>query len=673
MLDTRARSLPWWVCLLLAGLTFAVYAPVSQHEFIHYDDPAYVTANPQIQSGLTRDGLAWAFGRLHGRETYWHPLTWVSHMVDCQLFGLNAGAHHLVNVVFHALNAVLLFVVLLRMTGATWRSAVVAALFIVHPLQVDTVAWVAERKNVLSGCFWWLTLLAYARHAERGGTGRYLVALGLFALGLMAKPTLVTLPGVLLLLDFWPLRRFPFRPATPAILGGWASPPPTCLPVSTARLILEKGPFLGLSLISSAVTVLAHHGLGMRPEALALPFSLRFENALVSYACYLGKFLWPSHLAVLYPHPGAWVPTAVGASTVLLLGISGAVLWQIRKRPYLAVGWLWFLGVMVPTIGLVQAGVQARADRFMYLPIAGLLVMTVWGVTDLSTRWKHRPLVVTLLALVAVTGCVMRTSAQLPCWQNSLLLFEQAVRVTRKNFPMHYNLGMVRYERGDLPGARSHAEEALRIHPRFSEAHFLLGLVAEREGKTDEAAEHFRTAADLTPQGSWSTRQAQAIAFTRLGRTGEAIAACRSALEVAPDNPEALMVLGQLLSQRGDTAEALQHWREALRLKPNDPELLNNLAWSLATHPDATLRNGAEAVRHGERACELTKHRRAMLVGTLAAAYAEAGRFPDAVATAQKAQALALAEGDQKLAARNAELLELYRAGQAYHEEAATQ
>jgi Flp pilus assembly protein TadD len=671
MPDTRKRLPAPWIGLLLAGLTFAVYAPVSQYEFVHYDDPAYVTANPQIQAGLTREGLAWAFGRLHGRETYWHPLTWVSHMLDCQLFGLNAGAHHLVNVGLHALNAILLYFVLLRMTGAAWRSVVVAALFIVHPLQVDTVAWVAERKNVLSGCFWWLTLWAYAGYAGRGGTGRYLLTLGLFALGLMAKPTLVTLPCVLLLLDFWPLRRFPFRTGSPAGPGHPPSPTPAFLPASTGRLILEKASFLGLSLISSALTVLAHHGLGITQEGLALPLSLRLENTVVSYARYLGKFLWPSHLAVLYPHPGTWAPAAVGASIVLLLGISVVVVWQARKRPYRVAGWLWFLGVMVPTIGLLQAGVQAMADRFMYLPIVGLLVMIIWGVAEVSVRWKRRQIVVTLLALLAVAGCVMRTWDQLPCWQNSVALFEQAIRVTRKNFAMHYNLGMMLYERGDPQGAGSHAQEALRFHPRFAEAHFLLGLVAERRGKVDEAVEHFKTAADLTPSGSWSARQAQAIAFTRLGRTDEAIAAYRSALQVAPDNPETMMMLGQLLAQRGDTAGALQHWHEALRLKPDYPELLNNLAWLLATHPDATLRDGAEAVRHGERACELTQYRRAVLIGTLAAAYAEAGRFSDAIRMAQKARELALAQGDHNLATRNTELLEHYQSGRAYHEEAA--
>jgi tetratricopeptide (TPR) repeat protein len=669
MPDTRTRSLPRWICLLLAGLTFAVYAPVSQHEFIHYDDPAYVTANPQIQSGLTRDGLAWAFGRLHGRDTYWHPLTWVSHMVDCQLFGLNAGAHHLVNVVFHALNAVLLFLVLLRMTGATWRSVVVAALFIVHPLQVDTVAWVAERKNVLSGCFWWLTLLAYARYAERGGTGRYLLALGLFGLGLMAKPTLVTLPCVLLLLDFWPLRRFQFRTGTPGAVRNSAAPSPTFLPLPMSRLILEKVPFLGLSLISSAITVWAHQGLAVTQAPLGLALSLRLENAVVSYARYLGKLLWPSDLAVLYPHPVTWVPSAVGTSAILLLGISGVVLWKVRQRPALAVGWLWFLGTLLPTIGLVEAGIQAMADRFVYLPIVGLLVMAVWGVADLSVRRKRRQIVLTGLCVLALVGCVVRTAEQLPYWQNSVALFEHATGVTRNNFAMHYNLGVVLLAGGREPEAVREVQAALRANPQLAEGHQFLGNLAAQHQRFEEAIGHYQTANTISP--GWPLPlECLARAEVALGRLDEAMATYRRLAELTPENPEAHVQLGSLSVAQQQPAEALKHWREALRLKPDYPELLNNLAWFLATHPDATLRDGAEAVRHGERACELTQYRRAVLVGTLAAAYAEAGRFPDAVVMAQKAQELALAEGDQNLTARNADLLEVYRAGRAYHEEA---
>jgi tetratricopeptide (TPR) repeat protein len=556
------------------------------------------------------------------------------------------------------------------MTGATWRSAVVAALFVVHPLQVDTVAWVTERKNVLSGVFWWLTLLAYVRYAQRGGTGRYLLTLTLFALGLMAKPILVTLPCVLLLLDFWPLRRFGSGPAKPTACPETAAVLPGFIPVSFGRLLLEKLPFLGLSLLASLLTVLAHHNLGMTREHVALPLSLRLENAAVSYARYLGKFLWPDPLAVLYPHPGAWPLVAVTASVLLLLAISGLVIWQARRRPALAVGWCWFLGVMVPAIGLVQVGVQAMADRFMYLPIVGLLVMTVWGVAEVGTRGRGRGYLPGALAVLALAGCAARTLVQLPCWRNSEALFNHAVRVTKGNFLMHYNLGMMLFKRGDNAGARAHAQEALRIRPQFADAHFLMGLLAMRAGKADEAVACLKTAASLTRDGTWAAHQAQAVAFMYLGRIDDAIAACRGAVRAAPDNPEALFLLGRLLVQRGDTAEALRHWRGALRLKPDRLDLLNNLTWVLATSPDPEARNGAEAIRYGKRACELTQDRQAILVGTLAAAYAEAGRFTEAVATAEKARTLAQAAGDEKLAARNAELLELYRTGRAYHEEA---
>jgi len=660
---TTNRASTGWICLLLVGLTFLVFGPVSGHEFNHYDDPSYVTANKVIQAGLTPEGLAWAFGRLHGPDTYWHPLTWVSHMVDCQIFGLNAGVHHVINVAFHSLNGALLFLLLFRMTGSTWRSAMVASLFAVHPLQVETVAWVAERKNVLSGTFWWLSLLTYVGYAQRGGSGRYLLSVLLFALGLMSKPSLVTLPAVLLLLDYWPLGRLTLSGAKP----GGSSAQFRVAPIR--QILLEKLPFLALSAVSSVITVLAHQGLAATQAPLGVPLALRLQNAVVSYGRYLGKFFWPTDLAVLYPYPDAWSLAAVGWSAAVLVGFTVAVLRNVRRHPGPAVGWFWFLGVLVPTIGLVEAGIQAMADRFMYLPIVGLLIATVWGMADWLLGWKRRRPVLAVLGAGALAGCVAVTSVQLTHWRDSLALFRHATRVTQNNFALHYNLGVLLLAAGREEAAVQEVQSALTIRPQLAEGHQFLGSLAARHQRFDEAIQHYRRANELSP--NWpQPLAAQAQAEAQMGRSAAAVATYQRLLKLAPEDHVARIRLGSLLLQQ-QPAEAVAVWRDALRLQPDNPELLNNLAWVLATSPVAGVRNGAEAVRHAERACALTQHRQAMLVGTLAAAYAEAGEFNQAVAAAEKAQSLARVAGDEKLAARNGELRELYRAGRAYREEPA--
>jgi tetratricopeptide (TPR) repeat protein len=666
--ESRRTSL---VCLALAALTLAVYWPVRHHDFINLDDPGYVTENWHIQGGLTRTSLAWAFFNLHGEHSYWHPVTWVSHMLDCRLFGLNPGPHHLVNVAFHIANALLVLLVLRRMTGAFWRSALVAALFALHPLQVDTVAWVTERKNVLSTFFWLLTLWAYGRYAEKSKVQElksetrgpatqntqpatrntpcsavpgsrfevqrsmfdvppsspssilhppssifYLLSLFLFAVGLMCKPALVTLPFVMLLLDYWPLQRY--QPAPHNL-----KPPARKFHPSSFilhPLLLEKLPFLALAAAAAFITVAGHHEL--RATA-SLPWEWRVENALVSYARYLGKAFWPTHLAVFYPHPGAWPAWAVGGSALMLLAVSGWVMWRARRAPYLVTGWLWFLGVLVPMIGLIQAGGQAMADRFAYVPLIGLFIMIVWGAHDMATMIQHghratrintdsdfgfrisdfprRRAVPIGGAVLVLAGCVALTSRQLSYWQNSITLFQHALQVTRNNACAHFSLGYGLADEGKTQEAMQEWELALKIDPGLAEIH---GKIAS--------------------------------------------ALCR----------------------QGDYAGAIARYRRALEVDPDQAEVLNNLAWLLAACPDPSLRNGPEAVQLAQRACEVTRFHRTIMVGTFAAAYAEAGRFTEAVATAQKACALAAAEGDRVLLARNQQLLELYRAGKPYHEPA---
>jgi Tfp pilus assembly protein PilF len=593
-------------------LTLAVYWPVRHHAFINFDDPNYVTENWRVQAGISRTGLAWAFFNLHGEHSYWHPVTWVSHMLDCQLFGLNPGPHHLINVTFHIANALLLLVVLRRMTGAFWRSAMVAGLFALHPLQVDTVAWITERKNVLSTFFWLLTLWAYVRYAEgrirksrtehptsniqHPTSSYYLLSLFFFALGLMCKPALVTLPFVLLLLDYWPLGRMENEECR--MQKGTVRNPASRItfPVSRLTLLLEKLPFLALAAAAAVITVAGHHELR---ATMNLPWEWRVANALVSYVRYLGKTFWPTHLAVFYPHPGAWPAVVVGGSALALLAVSCWVIWRARQAPYLVTGWLWFLGVLAPMIGIIQAGGQAMADRFAYVPLIGLFIMIVWGLAGWAGRWPRGDFALRVLGVFALCGCVVLTSRQLSFWQNTTTLFEHALQVTSNNACAHYSLGYALADEGKTQEAMQEWEIALKIEPRLADIH----------GK---------------------------IAST--------------------------------LCRQGDFAGAVARYRRALEIDPDLVEVLNNLAWLLATCPEASLRNGPEAVQLALKACELTRFRRTIMVGTFAAAYAEAGLFTEAAATAQRACALATEEGDRGLLARNQQLLELYRAGKAYHE-----
>ena len=669
--ETSDRRRTALVCALLAVVVVALYAPVYYYDFLNYDDGDYVIENPQVNAGLTKGGLIWAFVNLHGEHTYWHPLTWVSHMVDCQLFGLKPGPPHLVNVLFHSANSVLLFLVLKRMTGALGRSALVAGLFALHPLQVDTVAWVAERKNVLSTLFWLLTLWAYVRYAEGrrqkaesiheavvadgsrrtlsqsqksaptavGGYGSmfevrrsppsaishqpsatfYFLCLFFFALGLMAKPALVTLPFVLLLLDYWPLRRVHIENQQSTIKN--------LLP-----LVLEKLPLLALAAAGSSITVAAHRELHSF-NRLAVPLDGRIANAAVSYVRYLGKAFWPAHLAVFYPHPGVWPEETVAGSGLVLLAVSGLVIWRGRVAPYLVTGWLWFLGVLTPMIGIIQAGDQAMADRFAYVPLVGLFIMVVWGAADWAGGWPWSAARLKWASALALGACALLTSRQLPYWQSSVTLFEHALAVTPDNATAHLVLGGKLYSQGQYERALVEYRAAAALEPSGTKVHYNMGLLLQVQKKWQEAADQYEFV-----------------------------------VRRDPEYYSAHFNLAEVLQHLGRTREAVFHLREAVRLEPDSTPALNNLAWVLASSDDAEIRNGAEAVRLAERACELTKHQVTLLVGTLAAAYAEAGRFGEAVATAQEACALASKAKDQALLRKNQELLELYRAGQAYHE-----
>jgi len=644
----------WWIAGLLFVLAIGVFFPVGSHEFINYDDPDYVTSNAHVQPGLTSEGIQWAFSRLHGESTYWHPVTWISHMLDCQFFGLNASAHHFVNALIHALNVTLLFFLLYRMTGSLGRSLVVSALFAVHPLQVDTVAWVAERKNVLSTFWLLLTLVCYERYARRRGVRCYGGALGFYAVGLMTKPMLVTAPGILLLLDYWPLQRIAFERFSSVKSAG----------SSLLRLLLEKLPFFLLAAGSATLTVLAHEGLGFDAFVRSLSLSDRIANAVVSYGRYLGKVIWPHNLAVFYPHPGHWSGLIVFGSFLLAVGITAlaGLLW--RKAPWVIVGWFWFLGTLLPVIGIIQAGLQAMADRFIYVPLVGLLIAVVWSAAELL---KNQPALRTAVPAVALLACIVVTERQLTYWQNSERLWQHALAVTKNNFIAEANLGHVYTLRGDYDKAWPHITNALALKTNLVETYYNAGYIKDQQRQYSEAIPFYEKAVEL--KGDWSAaHRALLEAYYHAGATNKAIVHLRKLIAVAPENPGGHIELAQALVAENRLVDAVAEYHDALRFAPNSIELLNNLAWLLATSPNSTVRNGKEAVHLAEQACELTQWREPVLIGTLAAAHAEAGNFDKARELTQKAIDLARVSGQPAVGERNRKLLELYKRNQPYRD-----
>lgn len=643
------------VCVLLGGATLAVFWPVFHHDFIIYDDHQYITENAHVLSGLTWENAKWAL--TSGYASNWHPLTWLSHMADIQLFGLKPGWHHFVNLGFHIANVVLLFLVLKRLTNALWRSAFVAGLFALHPLHVESVAWVAERKDVLSTLFFLLTVWTYSRYAQRQSnvesrgsrvrsesrtldsrlsTLDYSLALLFFVLGLMSKPMVVTLPFVLLLLDYWPLGRF-----RPLVTPTDESPSPRQSAFlgphlrAWSRLAAEKTPFFALSALSCVVTFLTQQGGGSMATLDAWPLGVRFANAAVAYLEYLVKLFWPSKLAVLYLAPTHWPVGLVALSLIVLASVTVLVFVPGGRRGYLATGWLWFLGTLVPVIGLVQVGNQFMADRYTYIPLVGCFIIVVWGAWDLLSRFP------VMARVLPVAGCLLVVSAgtaarhQVAFWRNSETLLKHCLAVTTGNFIAHNNLAAALDAEGRSDEAKEHFLAALAIRPRDAGMLHNLGILLARKGDYAGAAPYLHEAVVLDPKLA-----------------------------------SVYLKLASLTDKAGDTAQAIVYYRESARLKPDQADVCNNLAWLLATSPDQKLRNGAEAAGWAELACGLTGYTQTVYVGTLAAAYAEAGRFQDATATAEKAIALAEAARQKDLAQTNRGLLELYRRQQAYHERA---
>lgn len=617
---TNRRWLTIGVCIFLAAITWMVFGQTLGHDFVNYDDQNYVYENAKITGGLNLAGIAWAFSHVHAQN--WHPLTTISHMLDCQLYGLKAEGHHFTNVLLHTVAALLLFAVLREMTGALWRSAFVAAVFAIHPLHVESVAWVAERKDVLSAVFFMLTLGAYVRYARAPSIARYLAVAALFALGLMSKPMLVTIPFVLLLLDYWPLKRFPSATSVKSKgkwLAWWER---QSLP---RRLILEKIPLIALSAISGTVTFLAQRqALGWTED---LPVSLRFNNAVVTYIAYIWQMLWPAKLAVFYPHPENRVPLweiILALAVLIATTLTGIVL--RRKRPYFITGWLWYLGMLVPVIGVIQVGWQGRADRYTYLPQIGLYVLVAWAIADLSASWRHQRQIATLGAAILLGALTWRARNQASFWRNSETLWTHTLAVTADNDVADNNLGII-----------------------------FLG-----RGQVDEAISRFQAAVDLRPENA-PAHDNLAKAFLQKGQVADALLHYRKLLEIQPDNAEAHNILGTVLIQQGRVREAIEQWQETLVMQPENGNAKSNLAWVFATYPEESIRNGTQAVQLAAQALQLSGGKNPIILRTLAAAYAESGRFAEAIHTAERGLELAIGQGNAGLAAELQRNIALYR------------
>lgn len=587
------RRLTVYLSLLLA--IAAIYAQVRHFDFVNYDDPDYVVENAHVRAGLTSSGVAWAF--TSGDTANWIPLTWLSHMAVAQFFGLESGWHHLANLLLHVLSTLLLFAVLHRLTGALWRSALVAFFFGLHPLHVESVAWISERKDVLSGFFWMLTLWCYVRYTERPGPRRYALVLIAFCLGLLAKPMLVTLPVVLLLLDVWPLRRIGLVPRDRSVIY---------------RLFTEKIPLLALSVAASFATFFVQRSGGAVLTFDTVPLTARLGNAFVSYCIYLLQMVWPVRLAVFYPYVELplW-QQAVAALAVF--GVSALVIRQWR-RPYLAVGWFWYLGTLLPVIGLVQVGEQAHADRYTYLPLIGIFLMAVWGAEELLGSWRAPAWLGPALAAALCLASVAVTWTQLQYWKGSESLMDHAIRVTSRNYVARNNYGAALRSRGRIdealvqfreavairprnleaqnnvgealmqqghPGdAMPYFLEALRLKPDSPEAHANLGSALDKSGRSAEAVAHYRQAIQYRPAYA-EAHVGLGATLAAMGQPDEGLRELFQGVRLKPEYADGQYGLGLVLAEMGRTAEAIEHFSEAVRLQPNDAAAHFNLGTAL--------------------------------------------------------------------------------------------
>jgi tetratricopeptide (TPR) repeat protein len=573
------------IFLLIAVAILVVYASVGNYEFLSFDDGVYVTENPLVQRGITREGFKWAF-KFNDRG-YWQPLTWISHMLDCHLFGLRAGMHHMTNLIIHMANSLLLFWVFYRMTGARWKSAFVAALFALHPINVESVAWVAGRKNLLSTFFWLVTILAYVRYCERTNYIRYVAVLIAFMLGLSTKPMLVTLPFVLLLLDYWPLGRFRFKQATE---GGITVNDGSGQRSSHAKgfiwLIAEKVPFIVLSATMTILSMTSVQVYGIVVSAQTIPRSLRMTNALVSYAKYLGQFIWPHKLAAFYPFPEMVPAWLIVTALSLLVLVSAVTIRNLKNAPYLIVGWLWYLGTLMPAIGLVQVGLwPAMADRWAYVPLIGIFVMTAWGIPGIFSRFRFKKIILTGISVVVIGAATVVSAIQVKYWNNSIALFEHTIRTTEKNAMAHANLALALGKKNRHNESLYHYNVALRIDPTYAQVHNNLGLALLRHGEIDKALDHLRQAASLASKSD-IVQNNLGFVLIHHGRINSAIVHFKKALSLNPRHAEASNNLGLALLQEGEIESAIFHFNRAAELRSGYVEALRNLKLALSINAE---------------------------------------------------------------------------------------
>jgi tetratricopeptide (TPR) repeat protein len=723
------------VCVLLVVAVFVIFGQTLRHEFVNYDDYDYFTSNYHVKAGLTWKGVEWAFRT--GYASNWHPLTWLSLMLDVQFFGTGSAGPHLTNVLLHATNAVLLFLLLRRLmglrsntsvgatapAGTLWSCAFVAAVFAIHPLRVESVAWVVERKDVLSGLFFMLTLLMYARYVEKSKVQSpksrvyYGLALLFFALGLMSKPMLVTVPFVLLLLDWWPLERITNYE----------------LRITIRRLIWEKMPFIGLSAASCVATILVQREA--IKSTVVFPLATRLANALISYVTYIFQTVWPHNLAVFYPYRFDIPTWQIAGAGGLLLFITLLAFRIARRFPWFVTGWLWYLGMLVPVIGLMQAGDQSHADRYTYLPQIGLYLVVVLAIRHgtASWRWRRQVLVVTagMVLAVLMAGAWKQTA----CWRNNESLWTHTLACTADNYIAHNDLGEDLLERGWLDEAMDHFKKVVKIAPTYADGYYNLGNALMQSGHLGEAMELFRKVLVIQPRHLKANNNL-GVALMRSGRPDEAIVYCQKAIDLNPDYAEAHYNLGAAFGVLGRLDEAVEQYRKAIQLKPDYADACGNLAnvlatqgkfdeavkayqqtlelvpqsaqahfrfgqalqgqrnfeaamkeyqkaldlapqhlsahlglaWLLATCPVASLRDGNKAVELGQQAEQLAGSESPQILDTLAAAYAEAGQYPEAIETAKRALNLSATQNNPPLAEAIQARLKLYEAGTAYHE-----
>jgi tetratricopeptide (TPR) repeat protein len=634
------------ICVALAAITWAVFGQTLGHQFVNYDDPLYVLENSHVRAGLNWHGVVWAFTHVHSQN--WHPLTTISHMLDCQLFGVQPGWHHFVNVLLHSAGALLLFLLLEQMspsrTGSIWASAFVAAVFAIHPQHVESVAWIAERKDVLSGVFFMLTLASYGWYVRRPSLARYITMSILFACGVMSKPMLVTMPIVLLLLDYWPLNRgpafakAPARQAEVSLLRAKAATAAARGQKAEAgfkkqkwlNLFVEKIPLFALSISSCIATLWAQNfALGSTEY---LPLKWRITNAIVTYFDYVRQMFWPVDLIPFYVHPEnrleIWRLLLAATTLIAITAIAFA---RRRKNPYLVVGWFWYLVMLVPVIGVIQVGLQGRADRYTYLPQIGLCIAMVWLVRDLTKDWHRQKAILAAAAAIVVGGLSMLSWKQTTHWRDTETLWSYTLRVTPDSDVAHAGLAGILFVRGQVDQAMRHYESALRLRSGNVAAQFGLARALSSKQKTDEAISHYL-----------------------------------KALSIQPDNIAASNDLGVLFASKGEITNAIAAWRQTLSFDPDNSDALNDLAWVLATAADAELRDGKEALELAQSAIR-SGGENPVVLRTLAAALAENSRFAEAVTTAEHGKSLAETGGDHAMAESLQHCVELFRRGEKLH------